>query len=100
MPDGVDLNLLADRLRETRKTREMTLDEVSRVTGVSIPTLSRVERGDAKGLQSETLLAISNWIGTPDMVELHLRADKNLDRQTATALASLFRKAYEEHTRK
>jgi len=32
---------------------------------------------------------------TPDVVELHLRADKNLDKRTALALAKMFRAAYD-----
>src|SRR3954471_122471 len=110
MSDAIDLVLLGERLRKVRKEREMTLEDVSKATGVSIPTLSRVERGDAKGLLGETLITLSNWMGTsarlwrkadavdstPDVVELHLRADKNLDRKTADALAQLFRAAYDQ----
>src|SRR4051795_166799 len=109
MADAIDFELLGKRLRAVRKQRDMTLEEVWKATGISVPTLSRLERGDAKGLLSETLVTVSNWIGTsarlwkkanvvdstPDVVELHLRADKNLDRQTADALAQLFRAAYD-----
>jgi transcriptional regulator with XRE-family HTH domain len=114
MADAIDYGRLGKRLREVRKERELTLEEVSVVTGISIPTLSRVERGAAKGLQGETLLALSGWVGTsaklwkragtvdstPDVVELHLRADRNLDHKTADALAHLFRAAYEQLRRK
>jgi transcriptional regulator with XRE-family HTH domain len=110
MADAIDFELLGERLRKVRKDRKMTLDEVWKATGVSVPTLSRIECGDAKGLLSETLITLSNWIGTsarlwrkadavdstPDVVELHLRADKNLDRKTADALAQLFRAAYDQ----
>jgi len=110
MADAIDFELLGERLRKIRKEREMTLEEVWKTTGISVPTLSRVERGDAKGLQSETLITLSNWMGTsaklwrkadavdstPDVVELHLRADKHLDRKTADALAQLFRAAYDQ----
>lgn len=30
----------------------------------------------------------------PDVIELHLKADKNLDKQAALALARMFRVAY------
>src|SRR3954467_7322529 len=110
MADAIDFELLGQRLRKVRKERDMTPEEVWKATGVSVPTLSRIERGDAKGLLGETLIALSNWIGTsaklwrkaetvdstPDVVELHLRADKNLDRKTADALAQLFRAAYNQ----
>jgi transcriptional regulator with XRE-family HTH domain len=110
MADAIDLELLGRRLHEVRKERKMTLEEVYQATGISVPTLSRIERGDAKGVLGETLIALSNWMGTsaklwrradavestPDVVELHLRADKNLDRKTAEALAQLFRTAYDQ----
>ncbi len=110
MADVIDLELLGQRLHKVRKEREMTLEEVWKATGISVPTLSRIERGDAKGLLGETLITLSNWVGTsaklwrksdtvdstPDVVELHLRADKNLDRKTADALAQLFRAAYDQ----
>lgn len=110
MADAIDFELLGERLRKVRNERGMTLEGVYKETGISVPTLSRLERGDAKGLQGETLITLSNWIGTsaklwkkaepvdstPDVVELHLRADKNLDRKTADALAQLFRAAYDQ----
>ena len=110
MADAIDLELLGQRLRKVRNERDMTLEEVWKATGVSVPTLSRIERGDAKGIQGETLITLAGWIGTsaklwkradavdstPDVVELHLRADKNLDRKTADALAQLFRAAYDQ----
>lgn len=110
MAEAIDFEWLGERLKATRKKRDMTLEEVSAETGISIPTLSRVERCEARGLQSETLIALSEWVGTsaklwkraaavdsmPDFVELHLRADKHLDRKTAEALAHLFRTAYEQ----
>jgi transcriptional regulator with XRE-family HTH domain len=110
MADAIDFELLGDRLRQIRKERGMTLEEVWKATGISVPTLSRIERGDAKGLLGETLITLTNWMGTsaklwrkadavdstPDIVELHLRADKNLDRKTADALAQLFRVAYDQ----
>jgi hypothetical protein len=32
---------------------------------------------------------------TPDVVDIYLRADKNLDKKTADALSTMFRTAYE-----
>jgi hypothetical protein len=32
---------------------------------------------------------------TPDVVDIYLRADKNLDKKTAEALSTMFRTAYE-----
>jgi transcriptional regulator with XRE-family HTH domain len=114
MADAIDFEWIGERLLAVRKRRDMTLEEVSAATGISVPTLSRIERGASKGLQSETLIKISDWMGTsvrlwkkaaavdstPDVVELHLRADKHLDQQTADALAHLFRTAYNQLSRK
>lgn len=42
------LNLkVGDRLREIRKRRNMTLDDVADVTGVSKPMLGQIERGQS-----------------------------------------------------
>jgi len=112
VPEAIDLDLLGERLRRCRETMQVPLRTVSEKTGVSVATLSRIERKEAKGIESGTLLAITEWMGvpveelierpmvhdtrnTPDVVELHLRADRNLDKQTATALAKMFRAAYE-----
>src|SRR5205809_1097619 len=105
MPQGIDPEWLGERLRGRRLERELTLQQVSEQTGISVATLSRIERGAAKSLKSDTLLTLTEWMGTevemlrkephpvvekgktidytPDIVELHLRADKNLDRKTA-----------------
>jgi len=80
---------------------------------------SRIERDGAKSLNSDTLVTLSEWMGTgveslkkvpppvvhdgrtvestPDIDELHLRADKNLDGKAAD-LANLFRGVYEQPT--
>lgn len=119
MPADSDIVWIAEKLRRTRKERGLTLQEVFDQTGIPIPTLSRVERGAAKDLKSATLIALTSWMGvsteelhkkpgpvlskgkvvreTPEIVELHLRADKNLRADTAAALASLFRTAYDHY---
>ena len=113
MSQGIDPEELGSRLRETREKRHLTLQDVSTKTGISVATLSRIERGACKSLNSDTLVILTDWMGTkvemlkkdpqpvihkgktldytPDIVALHLRADKHLDRKTATALAKLFR---------
>jgi transcriptional regulator with XRE-family HTH domain len=117
MPEGIDVARFGEQLRRVRQKRGKTLEDVSNETNVTIPTISRIERGAAKELRSGTLLALSAWMGaspenfqdnpptvahrgkpqeTPDIVELHLRADKRLDKQTATTLARMFRAAYDE----
>ena len=122
MPHGIDPEWLGQRLRQIRKDRGLTLRQVSEQTGISTATLSRIERGAVRGLESDTLLMLSEWMGTEveqlkaepppikqgdktldytrDIVELHLRADKRLDKKTAAALANLFRTVYKQLTEK
>ena len=116
MAHSIDLNLLAQRMKRARSDRKTTLREVGEKTGVSVATLSRIERNEAKAIEGGTLIALTSWLGTPaedlidrgdsdgsrmsspstpDAVELHLRADKRLDKKTADALANMFRIAYE-----
>jgi len=120
MAADFDLIRFGGRLREVRVERDLTLKDVSQQTNVSIPTLSRVERGDAKEIESKTLFVLSDWaklplelfqeqavptkrvgsvrkdIATPDAVELHLRADKILHPKTAELLVKMFRAAYKQ----
>jgi transcriptional regulator with XRE-family HTH domain len=117
MEKDFDLARFGERLREIRSEREMTLREVTEETGISIQTLSRVERGEATEIESKTLLNLAAWAkqpleifqaqrtteppktipkgaSTPDVVELYLRADKRLNPKTAELLAKMFRAAY------
>jgi transcriptional regulator with XRE-family HTH domain len=119
MPEGIDVARLGRLVRKKREARQMSLRDLAESTNLKIPTLSRIERGASKDLGSAALLALSKWLGTdweelqqkkpkviirkgkplehtPDVVEVYLRADKNLDRDTANALSVLFRTAYEK----
>lgn len=122
MTEGVDVRLLGQHLHRVRKERKKRLTQVWEETGVSIASLSRIERGGSHSIDAKTLLALCDWLGssvdmfkenprtnvlsakksttTPDAVELHLRADKNLDRKTADVLSTLFRTAYEQMSKK
>lgn len=114
----IDQEWLGTQLRQIRKERKLTLQDVHDQTGISVATLSRIERSETQNLKSDTLVTLTDWMGTeveklkkerppvthrgkvldstPDIVELHLRADKKLDRKTATALADLFRSVYNQ----
>jgi transcriptional regulator with XRE-family HTH domain len=118
MVESFDFVRFGERLREVRSKRKLTLKDVHESTKVSVPTLSRIERGESRELESKTLFALSSWAGlnldlfqsspsarkrsaqadipTPDVVELHLRADKNLNPKTAELLVRMFRAAYEQ----
>lgn len=119
MPEPIDVERLGQRLRRARRDQGVTLEEVFKTTGVSVATLSRVERGGSKDIDAGTLVSVCKWMGarpeefrpraeapkipsrrtpanTPEAVELYLRADKNLDERTAVLLAEMFRAAYEK----
>lgn len=98
-------------LRETAKA----------ITGVSASTLSRIEQGKMPDL--DTFMRLCDWLevspneffssdtqqqagtemnmppiapgmNTPEIIEVHLRADKELDPETAEALANMVKAAY------
>lgn len=123
MAENIDIAYLSDRLRAVRKERSKTLQDVAAEVDVSIATLSRIERGEIRSVEGDTLLALAKWLklpadhlekpktqpassrvssatpSTPDVIELHLRADPKLRPATAKALAEMFRIAYEQMAR-
>ena len=117
----VNVGELGKYLRRTRvHEKHLSLRAVARETQVSASTLSRIENGSGVP-DAETLARLARWLNiplerivetrgqdpqepvvyyphesTPDIVEAHLRADKNLNPETANALAELFRVAYKQ----
>jgi transcriptional regulator with XRE-family HTH domain len=115
---------LGSMIQEKRRRQQLTLEAAAQHTGVSAATLSRLERrASASALGREmptpdvrTLSAIADWLGVavagagsttievstdiplPNVVEAHLRADRNLDSDTAALLARMFRAAYMQAT--
>ncbi|MEP7039435.1 MAG: helix-turn-helix transcriptional regulator, partial [Acidobacteriota bacterium] len=92
---------------------------------VSASTLSRIENGTGKP-DADNIARLTNWLdmpidrvmnkhqdnneavdavvyypheATPEIVEAHLRADKNLTPETAKALSELFRVAYTQFSK-
>jgi len=122
MAEPVAVERLGQRLRRIREQRGDTLEKVFKATGVSVATLSRIERGGSKEIDGGTLVSLCNWMGakpdefrpdasppavpgkrgaasTPEAIELYLRADKNLDPKSAALLAEMFRAAYDRLTK-
>ena len=114
---------LGRAIRRRREELGLSLRDVADETGVSASTLSRIENGTGKpdadniarltgwlnmpmervmgaqqaGTGDESLAAAVHYFpheATPDIVEAHLRADRNLTPETAKALSELFRVAY------
>lgn len=111
--------LIKSKKRKTgRGVRESAKD-----ANISAATFSRLERGLAATLPDVgTLEKLAKWLGTslddlldekqhrtkalatevstPDLVEIHLRADKNLSPDTAKALAEMFKTLYQHASHK
>jgi transcriptional regulator with XRE-family HTH domain len=70
-----------------------TLAAVARWLGVSLARVAGLNGTEMPAAQQE------NNKSVPEEVEAHLRADRNLDDESALALSKMFRMAYEQFTR-
>jgi transcriptional regulator with XRE-family HTH domain len=114
---------LGRAIRRKREELRLSLRDVADETGVSASTLSRIENGTGKP-DADNIARLTAWLdmpvervmsarkaedgteapavvyfpheATPDIVEAHLRADRNLTPETAKALSELFRVAYQQ----
>jgi transcriptional regulator with XRE-family HTH domain len=111
---------LGTAIRRRREQQGLSLRDVADETGVSASTLSRIENGTGKP-DADNIARLAAWLdmpiervmhhghrpandpkpvvyypheSTPEIVEAHLRADRQLTPQTAKALSELFRVAY------
>jgi len=115
---------LGRAIRRRREELELSLRDVADQTNVSASTLSRIENGTGKP-DADNIARLTTWLdmplerilsrgrehndpkaviyypheSTPERVEAHLRADRNLSPETADALAQLFRVAYSQFSR-
>jgi transcriptional regulator with XRE-family HTH domain len=116
---------LGRAIRRRREELSLSLRDVADVTGVSASTLSRIENGTGKP-DADNIARLTSWLDvpmerilggrhleseesqavvyypqepTPEIVEAHLRADRNLTPETAAALSELFRVAYTQFSR-
>lgn len=121
----VNTEELGRAVRRKREELGASLRDVADVTGVSASTLSRIENGTGKP-DADNIARLTNWLdvpmerimgnrpnegederavvyypreSTPEIVEAHLRADRNLTSETASALSELFRVAYAQFSR-
>jgi len=116
MSSRATLARISALIKAKRREDGIGLRDAAEVSGVSASTLSRLERGAATALpDSGTLAKLANWLGltlssllsdkektkaepqltTPEVVEVHLRADKELSPETAKALAQMFKTLYD-----
>lgn len=121
----IDTEELGRAIRRRREEFELSLRDVADQTDVSASTLSRIENGTGKP-DADNIARLTTWLdvpleriltgrradsgepkavvyfpheSTPEIVEAHLRADRNLTRETADALSELFRVAYSQFSR-
>src|SRR4026209_2972290 len=116
----VNTEELGRAIRRKRESLGLSLRDVADQTNVSASTLSRIENGTGKP-DADNIARLTTWLdvpleriltrgredvndakavvyypheSTPEIVEAHLRADRNLSADTAKALSELFRVAY------
>ncbi len=116
---------LGRAVKRKREELNFSLRDVADKTGVSASTLSRIENGTGKP-DADNIARLTAWLdvpmerilgsgraggneesavvyypreSTPEIVEAHLRADRNLTQETASALSELFRVAYTQFSR-
>lgn len=121
----VNTGELGRAVKRRREEQGLSLRDVADQTGVSASTLSRIENGTGKP-DAENIARLTAWLdmpldrimasrqqdndgteavvyfpheSTPEIVEAHLRADRNLSPETARALSELFRVAYTQFSR-
>jgi transcriptional regulator with XRE-family HTH domain len=117
----VNTGELGRAIQRKRQEQGLSLRDVADETGVSASTLSRIENGTGKP-DADNIARLTSWLNvpmerimggrqaegeapavvyfpqesTPEIVEAHLRADRNLTPETAKALSELFRVAYQQ----
>ena len=110
---------LGKAIKRRREELKLSLRDVGDLTDVSASTLSRIENGTGRP-DADNIARLTQWLDipvdrlmthtsanvepviyyphekTPDIIEAHLRADKDLSPETAKALSELFRVAYQQ----
>jgi len=114
---------LGRAIKRRREELGLSLRDVADVTAVSASTLSRIDNGTGKP-DADNIARLTNWLdmpidrvmnkqkaadvepviyypheAMPEIIEAHLRADKNLTPETAKALSELFRVAYKQFSK-
>lgn len=115
---------LGRAIRRKREEMGLSLRDVADETDVSASTLSRIENGTGKP-DADNIARLTAWLDVPmervmsarkaeeevkpvvyfphepmpEIIEAHLRADKNLTEETAKALSEMFRVAYTQFSK-
>ena len=122
MENAVNATELAKLIRRRRQSRALTIRSAATEADVSPATLWRAEKGEPP-TDIRVINRLCHWLGIPasrvmtsvnsveshnnnriqhgtgestaEMIEAHLRADRDLDPETAAALGDAFRRLYE-----
>lgn len=121
----VNTEELGRAIKRRREELGLSLRDLAAKTSVSASTLSRIENGTGKP-DADNIARLTTWLDvpmerilsgrdpqaaesqavvyypqepTPEIVEAHLRADRNLTPETAAALSELFRVAYTQFSK-
>ena len=121
----VNTEELGRAVKRRREELGLSLRDVASETSVSASTLSRIENGTGKP-DADNIARLTAWLDvpmerilsgrdpkkeesqavvyypqepTPEIIEAHLRADRNLTPETAAALSELFRVAYTQFSK-
>src|SRR6476661_1734720 len=121
----VNTEELGRAIKRRREELGLSLRDVADKTSVSASTLSRIENGTGKP-DADNIARLTGWLEVPverilsarpaqddaspavvyypqepvpQIVEAHLRADRNLTPETAAALSELFRVAYTQFSK-
>lgn len=112
-------NRISLAIKTKRRQKGLGVRTAAKECGINASTLSRLERGAYSTLpDAGTLNKVAEWLdfsvsdllsgegktendesSLPEIVEVHLRANKNLSPKTAKALADMFRALYEQATK-
>ena len=105
MPEA-EIGQLGAILKARRREKHLSLPDLADQTGVSLNTLSRVERGhvpDLKNFQlivewlelpAERFLEAPGETSTPEVIARHQRADRRLAPEAAKKIATLVEEMY------
>jgi len=63
MKEIIDMHALGKRLKLARVVRELTIQQLSALSGVGINQISRLENGDKPGVRVDTLVALAGPLG-------------------------------------
>ena len=109
MPADSSVLPLGAMLRTRRREQRLSLRDLAAEIGVSLNTLSRVERGHVPDLRNfqriidwldvpaeSVLAAEADLAATPEVIARHLRSDRLLSDEAATRIAKIVEEMYHE----